>query len=130
MKCRPVLLAMGTIAWLTCSCSTAQQRPANVPVGAVKVIGAKGTGPWQYCELTPADQVHCRLFNINGEVLYDDVFVVYSGEQPKSSSDLKISEEGGDQWIRLKNGTVLIPDNQKAEMTRFLDWLFGKRPTR
>jgi hypothetical protein len=130
MRFRRELRAAGVIMSLTCSCSTSQQRPVNVPSDAVKVIGAKGTGPWQSCELTRADQVHCRLFNINGEILYDDTFIVYSGRRPKSPSDLRISTKGGEQWVLLENGTVLIPEKHRTEITRFLDWLFGKRRTR
>jgi hypothetical protein len=120
--------AMLEISILLVSCSA--PRPQNAPADAVKVIAPKGTGPWQSCKLTQEGQVHCWMYNDRGEVLYDDIFVVYSGAQPRSGSDLRISSDGGEQWIRLENGTVLIPRTQRAEMTGFLDWLFGKRPTR
>lgn len=117
---------------LVLSCTTANDRPNNVPTEAVKVIGAKGTGPWQICSFTANsnDSVRCQIYNTKGETLYDDVFVVYSGKEPKSATDLKVSSKGGDQWVKLENGTVLIPKSQKEEMTKALDWLFGKREKR
>jgi hypothetical protein len=105
------------------------KRPGNVPSNAVKVNGVKGDGPWQWCELREG-RIHCRIYNAGGELLYDDDFVVYVGTQPKSQGELEISPNGGYQWIRLKNGTILIPQSQKVELTRFLDWQFGKAPTR
>lgn len=115
---------------LLSACSKQPLRPANVPAAAVKVTGPKGAGPWQFCEFTGSKAIRCQIFNIKGNVLYDGTFVVYSGRQPDAPGDLKISQNGGDQWIRLENGTILIPEKKQAEMTRFLDWLFGKRPTR
>jgi hypothetical protein len=112
------------------SCARTSERPPNVPNDAVKVIAAKGTGPWQWCELTHEGKVHCRFYNNKGETLCDDIFVVYSGTKPKSNSDLTISQNGGQQWVRLENGTVLIPRTNEAEIRRGLDWLFGKRATR
>lgn len=105
-------------------------RPVNVPADATLLPDGKGANIWQYCTMDSRRTVHCRIFNANGLILYDDVFVVYSGSVPQTPDDLKISLEGGGQWISLENGTILIPRSQSAEMTRFLDWLFGKRETR
>lgn len=127
---RQVLVLLAVCLAAMFSCARMPERPPNVPADAVKVIGTKGTGPWQSCELRSDGRVRCWIYNIKGEILYDDLFVVYSGQPPKSDSDLRISPKGGDQWILLENGTVLIPEGQRAKMTRFLDWLFGKRATR
>jgi hypothetical protein len=127
--CRTSVLLAVCLAALF-SCGRMPERPPNVPGEAVKIIAAKGTGPWQWCELRHDGEVHCRFYNNRGETLCDDTFVVYSGREPKSDGDLKISPDGGEQWVRLQNGTLLIPESQRAEMTRFLDWLFGKRATR
>jgi hypothetical protein len=63
-------------------------------------------------------------------VIYKERFAVYSGREPKQTSDLKISDQGGEQWVLLDNGTILIPASDEAGMRRFLDWTFGKRATR
>jgi hypothetical protein len=123
-----VLLAVCLAALF--SCARMPERPPNVPVDAVKVIGNKGTGPWQWCELKSGGQVHCRIYNIGGEILYDDTFVVYSGQPPKSDGDLRISPKGEAQWVQLDGGTILIPKGHEAEIRRGLDWLLGKRATR
>ncbi len=112
------------------ACGREQARPAGIPQDAVKVIGTKGTGPWQWCGLRTDGTVHCKIFNVKGDLISDDEFVPYSGIVPKSHADLRISPRGDAQWIQLENGTILIPRSNRAAMTRFLDWVTGKRKER
>jgi hypothetical protein len=70
---------------------------------------------------------HCKITNRGGLVIYDEPFAVYSGQTPSGVSDLRISDKGGQQWILLDNGTILIPTSDEAGMRRFLDWYFGER---
>ena len=114
-------------------CIPSKPRPSNVPSDATLIPASKGAGVWQHCTMNPQATVQCKIFNRNGLILYDDVFTVYSGKSPISPADLRIASKGpevGEQWVRLENGTILIPQSDVAEMTRALDWLFGKRATR
>lgn len=121
---KPLLLVSATIAF---SCGTGgQPRPSNVPVAAVLSPGPKSTGVWQHCELASQGQVHCRIYNRNGLLLYDEAFVIYSGSMPISQTELTLSSDSGVQWIRLTNGTILIPRSDEVMMKEFLDWHFGK----
>lgn len=115
---------------LTClvlSCNLAKRkRPDNVPSSAVFVRGPKGTGVWQHCEIKNHEVILCQIFNVRGQILYDEPFVKYVGKMPTSAADLKLSSDGGEQWIQLTDGTILVPSSRADDMIRFLDWLFGK----
>jgi len=111
------------------SCSREKPRPANVPVDAILIGAPKGAGVWQCCSLDGVG-VRCQIFNRSGLVLYDEPFVVYSGRVPSTSAEAKPSEKGGEQWVRLRDGSILIPTSRQEQMRRALDWQFGKRETR
>ncbi len=55
---------------------------------------------------------------------------VLFGEETNVFGRTENSPNGGDQWVRLENGRVLILEKERVEMPRFLDWLFGKRANR
>ncbi len=129
---RRLIIQVLTAVLLLAASDCAQQaaRPAGIPQDAVKVTGTKGTGPWQWCEFKTDSAVHCKIYNVMGDIISDDEFVLYSGVFPKSIADLRISPRGDAQWIQLENGSILIPRSNQAEMTRFLDWVTGKRKER
>jgi hypothetical protein len=116
----------------TMSCEKpAPSRPTNVPGDAIYVAGPKGAGVWQACRFNQdTSKTRCQIQSADGTVIYDDDFVAYSGPQPLSNDDLKLSPAGGDQWVKLENGTILIPKADEAELRSFLDWLFGKKKIR
>jgi hypothetical protein len=126
---RIALFAMLTLALGSCTGEVERGRPPTVSPTAILIHAPKGSGVWQECRLDRGT-VHCRISNRKGLVLYDEPFAVYSGQIPIQSADLEISDRGGEQWILLHNGTILIPTSDEAGMRRFLDWYFGKRPTR
>jgi hypothetical protein len=74
--------------------------------------------------------IRCQIYNVGGDIIYDDIFVVYSGEPPRTAADLKITPRGGDEYIRLENDTILIAQKHEAQLRDGLDWLFGKKATR
>jgi hypothetical protein len=112
-----------------CVGHTERPRPSNVSASATLIHAPKGTGVWQECVIDRG-AMHCRITNRDGLVIYDEPFVVYSGQTPSEASDLRISDKGGEQWILLGNGTIPIPTSDEVGMRRFLDWEFGKRPKR
>jgi hypothetical protein len=117
------------LSLIECSEPVEQPRPPGVSLTATLIHAPKGAGVWQECRLEN-DGVRCKIANRKGLVIYDERFAVYSGHAPREISDLKISSQGGEQWVLLANGTILIPTSDEASMRRFLDWTFGKRATR
>ena len=108
-------------------------RPPNVPKDATPVSMLWGYD-WDYCWFDEKDNAsHCRIFNKRGDKLYDDVFLPYEGKGPTSADDLKIrrnQDDGGEQWIYLQNGAILIPRSDYDGIKKLLDWQKGKRATR
>lgn len=127
-------------AWVLCilayisifsACRKQIIRPNNVPIGAVYIKGPHGAGVWHACQMTSySTDVKCQIYNINGSIIIDDIFVVYSGQAPRTTNDLNISLDGGDEYIKLKNGTILISRKDEAKLRDGLDWLFGKKKAR
>lgn len=120
------LVSLG-LALSEMSCAPAP-RPVNVPAQAVRIPGVKGKDFWQYCRMQDSAGTYCQIFNVNGEVLYEDTFVPYLGSAPKDAADLKIVPRGGAESIALENGTILIPQGQFAHVKSFLDWQRGSSP--
>jgi hypothetical protein len=108
-------------------------RPPNVPNTATPVSMPWGYD-WNDCWFDSSQSVsHCQIFNKNGDVLYDDVFLPYEGNGPTSADALKIRRNqgaGGEEWIYLENGTILIPRSRYDKIKKGLDWQTGKRATR
>ena len=131
-------LAIGGLALLLAAASwvyfkVLPHRPSNVPKNAVPVSALWGYD-WDYCWFDEKDNVsHCQIFNKNGDTLYNDVFLAYEGKEPSSADDLQIrhnQDGGGEQWIYLQNGTILIPRSGYTGIKKLLDWQKGKRASR
>jgi len=108
----------------------APKRPTNVPYRAVPIPVVKGV-LWQSCTYDAEKAAdHCTIQNSDGQIMYDEVFVPYDDGPAVQQPDLCITARtpySGDDRIHLRNGRVLIPVSRKADLTRFLDWLNGKR---
>ena len=63
----------------------------------------------------------CRITNLVGATLSEGVFVPAIGASPKSRDDLRIVPEGGNTWIQLANGTILVPRTDFGDHKRFLE---------
>lgn len=59
--------------------------------------------------------------------MYDEVFVRYDGVGVVPEKSLRIAQTGGEQWIELQDGTVLIPQSHYEQVKRLIDWLHGRR---
>jgi hypothetical protein len=122
-----VLLAV--VALLGAGCVSSAARPANVPGDAVQIPGIKGTKIWQHCSFEgPSGTTRCQIFNGKGLVFHDDVFVPYIGDAPRNQADLRVRPIGGEEWVQLENGTILIPQREFGRIKRFLDWDRGLSP--
>lgn len=115
----------------TVSCGYAPpKRPANVPVAAIFAPGAK-VGWWHYCEFDRNDNhAHCSIWNQGGLVLQKGVFLP-SDRKPLRADELKVvyNERWGDnaQFICLENRRILLPASDFDRLSKFADWLGGKR---
>ncbi len=116
------------VAFATSGCGRVE-RPTNIPVDSTRIPGVKSTDFWQHCSFDrQSGNTRCKIFNVNGLLFRDDVFVPYVGERPTSDADLKIQPHGGNEWVDLANGTTLIPQSQFERIKRFLDWDRGLAP--
>ena len=118
---------------LLAGCGKAHEprRPENVPEGATLAPGGKVGGWWHYCKFSESDQqAHCTIWNAGGLILYEGVFRSHDGE-PLESRDLKVvyNPRWGDpaQFICLQNGRLLIPSSDFERLSKFADWMTGKR---
>ena len=107
------------------------KRPANIPATATFAPGGKVGGWWHYCQFGAADHLaHCTIWNAGGLVLCDGVFLP-SDQEPLEVRELMVvyNPKWGDnsQFICLKNGRVLVPSSDFERLSRFADWLQGKR---
>src|ERR1035438_9327358 len=98
-------------------CTTNESRPVNVSSTATLIRATKGAGVWQECHIESGAAL-CKITNRGDIVIYSEPFVVYEGSKPERESDLSISEDGGEQWVRLRNGTILIPSSAEMEIDR------------
>jgi hypothetical protein len=103
-------------------------RPANVPSTATAIAIPHGYD-WDVCFTDQEASVNkCQIYNGNGVLMYDGVFLRYEGSGVVPQESLKISQNGGEQWIQLENGTILIPKTHFEQIHRLVDWLKGRRP--
>lgn len=125
------VLLLGTCLWVLFK--VLPHRPPNVPKNATPVSALWGYD-WDYCWFDMKENAsHCQIFNRNGDKLYDDIFLPYEGNGPTSPDDLKIKHDqhgGGEEWIYLQNGTILIPRSSYGRIKNGIDWQNGKRATR
>jgi hypothetical protein len=66
-------------------------------------------------------QNHCDIFNAGGELLYSGVFRRYEGTGVVPETELKIAQGGGEQWVELENGEILIPESDYERIKKFLN---------
>jgi hypothetical protein len=83
-------------------------RPANVPVDAVRLGGAKASW-WVKCAYKSGVNV-CSVFNSGGQVLEDNsVYRPYDGGPPVPDQELRIDPRRSMiQVIYLENGRIII----------------------
>ncbi len=112
------------------------RRPKNVPASASLVLSG-GHAFWQYCWLdTSIQKDRCQIFYAGGGTIICDIFLPYPGTEPVPKSRLKIdtSEKydtgDGDSYVRLQDGTILIPQKWYAEGKRRIDQLRQLRKIR
>jgi hypothetical protein len=103
-----------------------RERPNNIPTDSVYVEGGKACW-WQRCSYDPnQDSDHCQIFNMGGDIIYDEVFLPYDGEKAPKANELEIdgfSIPRGPDYVHLKNGRILIPKSQFEQQRQFLDSL-------
>src|SRR5271154_4272949 len=113
MRERVSLILLLSVAANSCGEVGEDPRPPNVSSSAVLIHGPKSTGVWEECSLE-GGVPHCKITNRKGLVVYDEIFTEYSGPAPRTSADLSISSGGGERWILLTNGTILIARSDEA----------------
>jgi hypothetical protein len=124
------LMLLGCAAALSLACchDASPRRPQNVSVKATPVAIPHGYD-WDYCWVDKTVNVNrCRIYNGDGLILYDDIFVRYEGSGVVPEDSLQISQKGGEQWIELQDGVILIPQSRYGQVKRLIDWLKGRRP--
>lgn len=85
------------------------QRPSNVPPSATLVLQGFAAF-WQKCWFD--ENLHkdrCQIFNRNGVILRDEIFLSYDGKATIPANRLKIVSGGGWDYIHLQDGSILIP---------------------
>jgi hypothetical protein len=115
------------IVTLATGCHNTPTRPANVPANATAIAIPHGYD-WDYCWVDKNLNVNeCRIYNRGGELLYGGVFLRYEGSGVVPEEALKITQYGGEQFIKLQNGVILIPASHYVAIKNNLDWINGKR---
>jgi hypothetical protein len=116
-----VVAAGALIAYLHGPLWSPDPRPANVPADAVRIPIGK-SNLWATCLMDGNTQTRCRIFNNDGYLLEDDVFLTYSGRPIVDAADLVIVPEySGPSYLWLKNGDMLLPARDYAENKRRAD---------
>jgi len=96
-------------------------RPPNVPSGAT-MVGIPFGVNWDYCWVDKlANENKCQIFDKGGGILYEGIFQRYKGSGLVPDPELKITQRGGEQWIELENGVILIPKTDYDRIKNFLD---------
>jgi hypothetical protein len=113
---------------LVIGCKSSQlERPKNVPARATPIAIPHGYD-WDICSVDKIRNVNrCQIYNGSGVLMYDDIFVKYEGDGVVPEELLNISQKGGEQWIQLQDGTILIPKSHFEQVSRLIDWLKGRR---
>jgi hypothetical protein len=95
-------------------------RPSNVSRSATLVLMG-WSHFWQECWFDPAQQQDkCRIYNGNGEILHDEIFLPANGGGAIPKDQLKIAPGGNSYSVHLLNGIVLIPQKYFDEIRKEL----------
>jgi hypothetical protein len=125
-KAMPYIASL-LIAGLTFGCRYTPTRPANVPANATPIAIPHGYD-WDYCWVDKTLNVNkCRIYNRGGDFLYGGVFLRYEGTGVVPEEALKITQHGGEAWIELQNGVILIPESNYVRVKNILDFMNGRR---
>src|SRR5262245_23137817 len=117
---RWTLLVLALLA-LSCDWRPYHSMPATVPKDAVEIPMIGKSKGWAKCWLDRKD-TRCRIFNINGEVVADDVFLPLDGGADITASELHlVAEDTSPDYVWLTNGRVLLPRTNFAEHKEFAD---------
>jgi len=88
------------------------RRPANVPKDAVFLLVVKGV-IWEHCTYDPhEDADHCQVWNGDGGVISDEVYLPFDGGPAVKADRLRIRKAalpGIMNAICLGNGRALLP---------------------
>jgi len=78
----------------------------------------KSTG-WVKCSLDSSD-TRCVVFNINGVVVRDDIFLPFDGGPTVTASELQIArDDSGADYVWLRHGRLLLPRTNFDEHKEF-----------
>jgi hypothetical protein len=95
-------------------------RPANVPPSATLILRGFDAF-WQYCWVDQTiNRDRCQIFNRGGTILRDDIFIPYDGSDLVLADKLKIGPSGNSAYVKLEDGTVLIPQKNYDAIKRSL----------
>ena len=89
------------------------RRPSKVPKDAVFVFSTK-TLAWERCNYdSHRDLDYCEVWNEDGEVIFNEVYLPLDGGPPIRAAQLKIQNNVrsglGGEAICLENGRALVP---------------------
>jgi len=102
----------------------APARPSSVRADAVYIQGPNGHGLWESCQIE-LGATQCIIANVSGSILHDGRFIPYKGVAPTKKGDIVITQQSGDGWVSLANGTYLIPAENNEASKRYLDFVIG-----
>lgn len=130
---RAIVLCVVFVAFLITLAGCNPTRPKNVPQDAILVTGSDEHW-WEWCSYDVKDNVdHCTIFNGEGAILWNEIFLPYDGGKAATQAELLIDNEASFkswQYVCLKNGRILIPQSGFQTQKRYLDWATGKSKTR
>ena len=103
--------------------------PRSVPAGAVEIPMIAKSHGWAMCSIE-GSQARCRVFNQKGETITDDVFLPFDGGVAPSAAELTIEPfETSPDYVRLKNGRLLLPRTNFAEHKAFAERMLAPPTT-
>lgn len=103
-------------------CISSPPRPSGVPERAVRIARSGGHDFWQFCSISTerGRDLECTVTNALGTILAQGKFVAAVGAVPETEQDLLILPEGGNNWIVLRNGAILVPEDGFQQHVEFL----------
>ncbi len=123
IRCHCIWHGVLIAAVLLCFGCARPDRPANVAEGSTWVQSVKG-GYWQHCEGTSAGQTHCTVWNQNGKVLVDDVFLAIDNGPIAPETLVRLRTAGpctGTYQVCLADGRILLPASRFDELKAFIE---------